>query len=280
MVADGFVAVDVETANSFLGSICQIAAVRYRSGEEAAFFSSLINPRDLFDPFNVSIHGIDEDAVRGMPIFGEIWNELKDFIGGDMVASHTLFDRASVRQACAVADIPMPSWVWLNTVRVARRVWRLDSHGLAHLASHLGIALRHHDALEDARAAGKVLLRAVAESGISLADWPARVEKPIAGIDSSRIRLAGSEQGPLAGECVVFTGDAGITRAELAARANALGAAIDPGVTSRTTILVVGDQDLRKLNGRTTSSKQRKAQAMIEQGAALRIIAASDFVAL
>lgn len=277
---ESFVAIDVETANSFLGSICQIGAVRFRDGVEVGTLSTLIDPRDAFDPFNIAIHGITEDMVEGMPAFAEVWPELTAFVGNDLVASHTLFDRSSIAQACASAQAVVPTWPWLNTVRVARRVWSLESHSLKVLTAHLGIAHKHHDALEDARAAGLILTRAVAESGIPLTDWPRRVERPVDGIDRSRIKLTGSTEGPLSGECVVFTGAAEIPKAELGTRANALGAAIDPRVTMRTTILVVGDQDLRKLNGHAISSNQRKAEELIAKGAPIRRMSASDFMKL
>jgi DNA polymerase-3 subunit epsilon len=44
-----------------------------------------------------------------------------------------------------------------------------------------------------------------------------------------------------------------------------------------TTILVVGDQDIRVLNGYAKSTKRRKAEKMIQAGAKLRIVGESDF---
>ncbi len=48
-------------------------------------------------------------------------------------------------------------------------------------------------------------------------------------------------------------------------------------VTKHTTLLVVGDQDLRKLNGQEKISKHRKAEQLIAKGQALRILGESDF---
>ena len=56
---------------------------------------------------------------------------------------------------------------WLDTLQVARRTWdgfREDGgYGLANLARAFGILFKHHDAAEDARAAGLVMLRAIAD---------------------------------------------------------------------------------------------------------------------
>jgi DNA polymerase-3 subunit epsilon len=59
----GFVALDVETANSDFSSICQIGIARFDGDRLTEEWSTLVNPEDYFDPFNVSIHGITEDMV-------------------------------------------------------------------------------------------------------------------------------------------------------------------------------------------------------------------------
>jgi DNA polymerase-3 subunit epsilon len=48
-------------------------------------------------------------------------------------------------------------------------------------------------------------------------------------------------------------------------------------VTKKTTLLVVGDQDIKKLGGNEKSSKHRKAEELIQQGHAIRILCESDF---
>ena len=49
----------------------------------------------------------------------------------------------------------------------------------------LGIEFQHHAALEDARAAGEILLRAIVHTGMNIADWLVRVTRPIhPGIDT------------------------------------------------------------------------------------------------
>jgi DNA polymerase-3 subunit epsilon len=53
-----FVALDVETANADLGSICSIGLVHFRSGAVFKSLTILFDPEDEFDPLNVGIHGI------------------------------------------------------------------------------------------------------------------------------------------------------------------------------------------------------------------------------
>ncbi|WP_420897434.1 BRCT domain-containing protein [Altericroceibacterium xinjiangense] len=68
-------------------------------------------------------------------------------------------------------------------------------------------------------------------------------------------------------------------RQDAADLAHEHGAAVGPGVTKRTTMLVVGNQDLRKLAGSTESAKHRKAEALIGKGQPIRIVAEADFMA-
>ena len=61
---------------------------------------------------------------------------------------------------------------WLDSAAIARRAWlgryRRRGWGLAGVAGDLGIAFRHHDALEDARAAGEIVLRACRHTGLDI----------------------------------------------------------------------------------------------------------------
>ncbi len=49
-------------------------------------------------------------------------------------------------------------------------------------------------------------------------------------------------------------------------------------VSMKITMLVVGDQDLRLTKGQEKSSKQRKVEAMIDEGAPIRMVCESDFM--
>ena len=59
--------------------------------------------------------------------------------------------------------------------------------------------------------------------------------------------------------------------------AAAIGFQVTSGVTKKITLLVVGDQDIKKLAGHEKSSKHRKAEKLIENGVPIRILKESDF---
>lgn len=275
-----FVAIDVETANPDVASICQIGIVAFENGSVKESWQSLVNPEDYFDGINVSIHGIDEHAVKGAPTFPQVFETVRKWLAGAMVASHTPFDRIAVARVVEKYGLEQVACTWLDTARVVRRAWPEFSqrgYGLANIASQLGIAFSHHNAQEDARAAGEILACAVRETGITVSEWLARVREPINSSGRATGIGSGNPEGHLYGEVVVFTGALTIPRREAAQLAADAGCAVVPSVGKGTTLVVVGDQDIRRLAGHEKSSKHRKAEELIAKGQAIRILRESDF---
>jgi DNA polymerase-3 subunit epsilon len=127
-----------------------------------------------------------------------------------------------------------------------------------------------------ARVAGLVVLRAISETGLTLNDWLPRVEHssfPVSG-------NAPNPDGPLVGNVIVFTGTLSLVRGQAAAMAAAAGCDVRNTVTHDTTLLVVGDQDIRRLLGHEKSGKHRKAETLILASQQLRIITERDFIGL
>jgi DNA polymerase-3 subunit epsilon len=275
-----FVAIDVETANPNMSSICQIGLVQFEDGREIRCESILVDPKTWFDPYNVNIHGIDENAVRGAQTFLELYEWLCSWTAGQIVVCHTHFDRVALAQASGKYARPALDCSWLDSARVTRRAWpqfARGGYGLANVAAHCGITFQHHDALEDARTAGLILLRAVEETGHDLVEWMTRASRSIGRV---AIRRAGDGNGALVGESIVFTGALRVPRREAADLAAEAGADVLPGVTQKTTMLVVGDQDIAKFNGQEKSAKHMKAEALIAAGQPIRIVGETDFMAL
>jgi DNA polymerase-3 subunit epsilon len=276
-----FAAIDVETANADLSSICQIGVAIFCNGAHVDSWSSLVDPEDEFDDFNISIHGIDEQTVRGAPTWPEVAETLRRLLMDSVVACHTPFDRAATSLACEKHRLDQFNCQWLDTARVARRAWPdrfgVKGYGLHNVAKFLGIDFKHHDSLEDARAAGEVLCRASAHTGFSLDDWFARIQRPINPTFNQPIARDGNSEGPLFGNVAVFTGSLAIPRREAADLAARAGCDVGSSVTKKTTLLIVGDQDISKLAGKTKSSKHLKAEELINQGCQIRVLRESDF---
>lgn len=275
-----FTVIDVETANPNLASICQVGIAVFRDGKHYESWSSLVNPNDYFHDMNVSVHGIDESMVLSAPSWTEVYNQILPFLNGQIVASHMPFDRTATLRACHGVGLAHFDCTWLDTARVARRAWSdfsRSGYGLKNLASHFGISFKHHDALEDARVAGEILVRAIAETGSTAAEWCSLVKLPLSKLAET---LVVDQDGILGGNVVVFTGELSIPRREASQMAAAGGCEVGNNVTKQTTLLVVGDQDISRLAGKDKSSKHVKAEELIAKGQKIRILGESDFQAL
>ena len=289
-----FVAVDVETANSDVSSICQIGLAVVRSGEITEVRTQLVDPEDFFDPRNIRIHGIDGTTVRGAPRFEDVYEEIAGHFRG-IVVSHMAFDRFAISRACQSCGTRLRFGHWLDSAQVARRAWpekyAKRGYKLGNVASDLGISFRHHDAGEDARVAAEVVLRACAATGLDIDGWLRRVNQPVRGKSKTDLRKPPSDDSQPAaerrggretgfGEVVVFTGALSITRREAAGLAGLAGCGVEENVTARTTILVVGNRDVHRAGEKEKSSKRRKAETLIGRGHSIRILKESDFLRL
>ena len=177
-----FVAIDVETANADMASICQIGLVKCENGSLSEEWKTYVDPEDYFDGFNVHIHGIDESVVAGAPTFPELADTLHAHLKGQVVVCHTHFDRVAVSQAAQRNRTCVPECTWLDSARVARRTWKQCAwcgYGLSDVCEIIGYQFKHHDALEDAKAAAHVLLAAIRESSLDVTGWLKRVRYPI-----------------------------------------------------------------------------------------------------
>jgi DNA polymerase-3 subunit epsilon len=276
-----FVALDVETANADMASICQIGIAQFRDGSLVEDWKTYVDPEDYFDEINISIHGIDEAKVKDAPTLPEIANRICSYLDGSIAVCHTHFDRVAILQAANKYDLRTPTCTWLDSARVARRAWyqfAWKGYGLENVCATLGYQYAPHDALEDAKAAAQVFLAAMRKTGLTVQDWLRRVEQPIDPSDSSgHIARDGNPDGPFYGEVLVFTGALNIPRCEAANMAAKVGFSVRAGVTKDTTILIVGDQDVKKLAGHEKSSKHRKAEKMMREGQAIRVLKEGDF---
>jgi DNA polymerase III subunit epsilon len=78
-------------------------------------------------------------------------------------------------------------------------------------------------------------------------------------------------------DVVVFTGTLSKRRDKVAAAVSAAGWEVATSVSHRTTILVLGVQDMKKLAGSDKSTKQREAESLIAGGQKISIVDEAEF---
>ena len=157
-----FTAIDFETADHGRDSACAIGAVVVKNGRITDRFYELIRPPRPDFVFTY-IHGITWDDVANCSTFADIWSDLERLIRKSdfLVAHYAPFDRSVLTACCEAADISVPEKRFACTVQVARRTWDLPSARLPVVCEHLGIRLRHHDALSDAEACARIAIKAM-----------------------------------------------------------------------------------------------------------------------
>ncbi|PZR51798.1 MAG: transposase, partial [Stutzerimonas stutzeri] len=173
--------------------------------------------------------------------------------------------------ACRVHDqIPIDA-TWLDSVRVAKRVWpELPSHRLNIVSKHLGIRLKHHDALSDARAAGLIVVKASQKTGIPLAGWlsaPKRAAAPPA--------PKPAPDGPLAGQRICILGQA--RHGALAHSIAAQGGRVVASVGKTTTMLVVCAEE--PFGYIRYDAQFRKARELQDLGQSIEVVSATALAA-
>ena len=157
-----FNAIDVETANYDQSTICQIGVVSVVNGRIRDEWETLVDPEDEIHWFFTNIHGISDDDVWDAPILPDVWGDLHRMVRDELLISHTNFDRNALNKAAAKYGMNNLRVQWDDSCAIAKRAWpRMPGgHNLENLAKRLGIRFNHHNALEDARAAATVVLRA------------------------------------------------------------------------------------------------------------------------
>jgi DNA polymerase-3 subunit epsilon len=277
-----FIAIDVETANSDPSSICQIGLAFVDEGNQIEVVCTLIDPRQPFDSFNTLIHGIGPADVSGKPTFKEAYGHIAPVLSGQPVVQHSDFDRKAISAACAHWQISSGALNWIDSVIVARKSWPEFSgnggHGLANLKEALRLDFTHHDAGEDAKAAAQIVLLAEQKAGVDFLQLAQR-DRPKRTYAKKTV-IEGVTTGKLLGHVATFTGSLTMSREEAANLAANAGINVQTTVTAKTTLLIVGDQDLSVLAGHEKSAKHRKAEQSIAEGRPIRIIGESEFIAL
>jgi DNA polymerase-3 subunit epsilon len=311
-----FVSLDFETANPSRASACSIGLVRVENGSVVETKNYLFRPPPGFDDFNawnISIHGITPDMVSAEPRFGDLWPEIKNFIGRYPVVAHNAsFDLSVLRAALTASEWNWPNISYACTMVMSRAMFDLTSHSLSHVAHEARIHWdedKHHDALYDAEICAQIAIsmaksRAVEELsdllislGLSMgrlnADgWETCRSNSYRANQLGHIRARVSAKEldinsdadpshPLYGKTIVFTGNLhSMSRNDAWIEIAKIGAIPVESVTKTTNVIVVGQQDFTKLkDGETQSGKFRKAEKLKQQGQEIEVIHERDFLA-
>ena len=154
MIKD-YVAVALETTGLYpkQDRIIEIGALRVRNGEVVETFSSFINPLQRLTDRVTQITGIRDEDLKEAPTLEDIWKEVFDFLGDDiLLGQRILFDYSFLKRIAVNHGFSFER-NGIDTLKIARKyLASLESRTLSGLCQYYHIPIRAHRALEDARA--------------------------------------------------------------------------------------------------------------------------------
>lgn len=157
-----FAAIDFETANGRRSSVCSVGVVIVRGGRVVDKFYSLIQPvPNYYSHWTTEIHGLTRRDTDGSPTFPQVWEQIRDRIGGlPLVAHNRPFDESCLKAVFAEYGMEYPGYTFYCTLAASRRCLRLPSHCLDVVAAACGYDLMsHHHALSDAEACAAIAMK-------------------------------------------------------------------------------------------------------------------------
>lgn len=159
---DNFAAIDFETANQSLSSVCSVGIVIVRHGVVVDKYYSLIQPEpNYYSYYNTRVHGLtarDTDKAR---IFPKVWSEIVPLIEGlTLVAHNKSFDESCLKAVFRTYSMDYPDYEFKCTCQKSRKVLpNLPNHQLQTVSEYCGFLLKdHHHALADAEACAMIAL--------------------------------------------------------------------------------------------------------------------------
>ena len=160
-----FAAIDFETANGQMCSVCSVGVVIVREGVIRERIYELIKPEpEWYDYFNTRIHGLTMKDTMHALTFDKVWRKIEPYIEGlPLVAHNSGFDEMCLKSAFKTYCMTYPDYEFYCTCSAARRVFGkkvLPNHQLQTVAAHCGFDLKnHHHALCDAEACAVIAMQ-------------------------------------------------------------------------------------------------------------------------
>jgi DNA polymerase-3 subunit epsilon len=296
-----FTAIDFETANEKINSVCQVGIVVVKKGKISDRAAWMVRPIDnLFNKFNTYVHGITAEQVENEPEFYEIWPFLNKYLEGQTIIAHNAsFDIGVLRSVLDMYGFEYPQAEFVCSVKIAKKVWRdISKHGLKSMAKHLDIEFTHHDAAEDAFASAEIVRRAAKEMGVNTLEQllekieihPGKLYPggylPIRQLNEFNLTKVDIENldpdHPFYGQTVVFTGklDSIVRKKAMQNIAN-VGGICAASINEFTNFLIVGSNDYKRFKDEGLKSRKiKKAEVLIEQGNSIELITEKEFLEL
>ncbi|MGO9448232.1 MAG: exonuclease domain-containing protein [Solirubrobacteraceae bacterium] len=298
--AEGFAAIDFETATGSRASACAVAVAIVERGHVKDVQRWLIQPPgNEYDGFNTSIHGITPEMTKDSPTMAVVWPEVLEVVGDrPLVAHFAAFDMSVLRNALTADGSEWPNLTYFCTCTLAKRGWPgMLSYRLVDLADECGLTFQHHEPGADAATAAEL---AIACCGLASERQLDAASKAL-GVRAGQLSSDGwapsgvapqrlsdltptvdhiPEDSPFGGKTIVFTGTltSGLTRKHAAQLVVDAGGRPATGVSKKVDYLVLGMQDASRVKDGSHSEKMLKAIGLQRAGAPIELLSEDDFL--
>lgn len=303
-----FIAIDFEIANNKMNSACSLGMTFIKNNQIVNEKYYLIQPPTLhFDPETIKIHGLTSDDVRDAKKFNEIWEEIKPyFIGSTIIAHNAHFDMSVLHSCLTYYSLELPEFEYIDSIEVSSfAVPGYVRRSLKERTAYFNIEIEnHHNALSDARACALIVTASLKLMKMNSLEDFCKIYKRVSknqflnikpqthfrmNAKYNNIKISDitptvemiNVNHPLFMKNIVFTGDLRtFEREEAIQKAVNAGGIVKSGVSSKTDFLVVGLQDKSLVGKRGISTKEKKANELIEKGKEIKIINEREFLSL
>lgn len=166
-----FVALDFETANAYRRSACSIGMVKVENGNIVDEFYSLIKPTPFrFELINTRIHGLSEVDCLHAPDFNELWPDISSWFENQYIVGHNVsFERSVMKHISLDCNIDFKIQDFICSLKISKeKLPEMDSYKLSKIYGYLfNKKLKHHHALEDARASAEIIITLLGDGEMS-----------------------------------------------------------------------------------------------------------------
>lgn len=303
-----FTAIDFETANNRMSSACSVGLVAVCDLKIVKEDYFLIKPStSTFSQKNISIHGITYDYVKNSPTFAEIWPLISPyFTNSSFIFAHNAhFDMSVLNECLEEYEIEKPSFQYMDSINFSSKVCTRCGTSLTDRCAYFHIETdNHHNALSDAQMCAKLVIASVHSSrfisfftyvktfsSLKINEFQEIKSQKFFRNETSLKKIAVPEitasnamlntSNPLYGKTCVFTGELdSYNRNDAIEAVLEYGGNIKNSISKSTDYLIVGTQDCDRVGSDGTSTKEKKATALIQQGIKIKVLNEEQFLSL
>ena len=236
------VAIDFETAKNPYP--CQVGLTIIENGVITDSLMRYIQPPgNEYNEHCMAVHGITPEDTKNCPEFPEVWEEIKLFLSGSIIAAHNApFDINVLTSTLEYYGLDFGS----DEIQVIDTCELTGKKKLDVACAEYGIPfVNHHNAFFDSLACAQLVLALQEEENPTKKETP-KVEKPkyheaISGDVLKKDLTNANPENPFYDKKVVITGVFTMDRKEIAMKLKKLGADVDTSITKKTAFVCIGE---------------------------------------